>query len=403
MSPRSSRLAFRPARSRFRRASRPGCEEHQEGSGGVALDGLVRLLRERGYLSHALSMGETPARWAQALPGYAFQPSASGHSLARVDAMFASLLARESDPQAAASADFVAAIGDDEQFSVAVALIAQDLGFPARVVVGVRLSSPDATLPTCADGTCRAQDLAAWTEVQNANGAWVPIDATPQFENPPRLDVSKQRDPENVTDVLPETVHEVLPPQPVQQDSVPDEGPPDDGGADLAWLWPTLRIAGIALLLGALAFGPFLAVIGAKAARRRGRRGAHLPADRIAGGWDEYVDAATDAGRDGSRARSPAPRSPRSTRRRPARGSRPPPIRPCSRRSGRPTPTPPPSGASSTQERRGLRAERGFWRGLRATVSLRSFVRHLAPVTGRRDRTAERGMRGSAASERTSP
>ena len=74
-------------------------EEHQEGSAGVALDGLVRLLRERGYLSHALSMGETPARWAQALPGYAFQSSASGHSLARIDAMFASLLARESDPR----------------------------------------------------------------------------------------------------------------------------------------------------------------------------------------------------------------------------------------------------------------------------------------------------------------
>ncbi len=136
-------------------------------------------------------------------------------------------------PRPLASADFVAAIGDDEQFSVAVALIAQDLGFPSRVVVGVRLSSPDATLPTCADGTCRAQDLAAWTEVQNANGVWVPIDATPQFENPPSLDVSRQRDPENVTDVLPETVHEVLPPQPVQQDSAPDEGPPDDESADL--------------------------------------------------------------------------------------------------------------------------------------------------------------------------
>jgi hypothetical protein len=188
----------------------------------------------------------------------------------------------------------------------------------------------------------------------------------------------------------------------VQQDSDPDPAPPDDGGADLAWLWPTLRIAGIALLLAALAFGPFLAVIGAKAARRRGRRGAHLPVDQIAGGWDEYVDAATDAGRtapgsltrtelaafyataSGARLASGADQAVFSAERAT-------------------------EGDAAAfwrivdEERRGLRKERGFWRGLRATVSLRSFVRHLAPVTGRRDRTAERGMRGSAASERTSP
>jgi hypothetical protein len=316
--------------------------------------------------------------------------------------MFASLLARESDPEAAASGDFVAAIGDDEQFSVAVALIAQDLGFPARVVVGVRLSSPDATLPTCDDGTCRAQDLAAWTEVQNANGVWVPIDATPQFENPPSLDVSKQRDPENVTDVLPQTVHEVLPPQPVQQDSHPDDAPPDDGGADLAWLGPTLRIAGIAVLLCALAFGPFVAVIAAKAARRRGRRGAHLPADRIAGGWEEYVDAATDAGRDapGSLTRTELAAVYATTS-----GAR---LASAADQAVFSAERATDEDAAAfwrivEAERRALRSHRGFWRGLRATVSLRSFVRHLAPVTGRRDRTAERGMRGSAVSERTSP
>ena len=47
-------------------------------------------------------------------------------------------------------------------------------------------------------------------------------------------------------------------------------------------------------------FGPFLVVIGAKAARRRSRRTQGTPA-RIAGGWDEYVDAAVDAGREAPR------------------------------------------------------------------------------------------------------
>ena len=85
------------------------------------------------------SATETPL-WMQSLPDYTFQPSASGHSLARIDAMFARLLERETDPRAAASENFVAAVGDDEQFATAVALIARELGFPARVVVGARLT-----------------------------------------------------------------------------------------------------------------------------------------------------------------------------------------------------------------------------------------------------------------------
>src|SRR3546814_9538657 len=76
------------------------------------------------------------------LAGYSFQPSAAGHSLARIDTMFSRLLERESDPRAAASDNYVAAVGDDEQFAVATALIARELGFPARVVVGARLSAP---------------------------------------------------------------------------------------------------------------------------------------------------------------------------------------------------------------------------------------------------------------------
>ena len=79
------------------------------------------------------------------LPGYSFKASASGHSLARIDALFARLLERETDPRAEASGNYVAAVGDDEQFAVATALVAAELGFPARVVVGARLSAPGAS------------------------------------------------------------------------------------------------------------------------------------------------------------------------------------------------------------------------------------------------------------------
>ncbi len=54
------------------------------------------------------------------------------------------------------------------------------------------------------------------------------------------------------------------------------------------------------------------------------------------------------------------------------------------------------------RERRGLTRERGVWRAVVATVSLRSFVRHLAP-SGARSRFAERGKRRVTPPARATP
>ena len=54
------------------------------------------------------------------------------------------------------------------------------------------------------------------------------------------------------------------------------------------------------------------------------------------------------------------------------------------------------------EERRAIARERGFWRGVVATVSLRSFVRHLAP-SGAGSRFAERGKRRVTQPVRVSP
>lgn len=366
-------------------------DEHVSGSGGAALAGLVLLLRERGYLSHALEVGQEPPSWARALPDYSFQPSAAGHSLARLDMMFGRLLEREADPRAAASGNYVAAVGDDEQFAAAVALIAGHLGFSSRVVVGARLTSADPELPTCDGGICRAQDLAAWTEVQSASGEWVPIDVTPQFAQSPSLAVTEKRNPENVTEVRPEAVEDVVPPNPVQEDSGADDGAEDAAGLDLAWLWPILRIVAIVVLIAVLAFGPFVLVAAAKAARRRARRSQQSPAVQIAGGWEEYVDAAVDAGRNAS---------PVLTRREladvfatSAGGS-------LAQDADRAVFSGDPVSADDAQafwrivdaERAELLSGAGVWRRILATVSLRSFVRHLAPPGGR-PRFAERGKR----------
>ena len=363
-------------------------DQHATGSGGAELAGLVKLLRERGYLSHGLSEGASTPVWAQALGDYAFQPSASGHSLARIDTMFSRLLERESDPRAAASGNYVAAIGDDEQFAVAVALMARELGFPSRVVLGARLTAAEPGLSACDDGACRAEDLTAWTEVQSADGGWTAIDVTPQYRQSPSLDVTEQRDPENVTEVRPDTVQEVVPPDPTQEDSASDDQDEQQTALDLAWLWPILRVGGITLLVLLLAFGPFLAILWAKAARRRRRRRGGPAAVRVAGGWDEYVDAAVDSGRPAARA---------STRSELAAAFATSAGADLAREADRAVFSPEAMSDADAErywravdaERRELRRETGFWRGARATVSLRSLLRPLTPEAGSRARSAD--------------
>ncbi|MDU0344788.1 transglutaminase domain-containing protein [Microbacterium sp. KSW2-29] len=377
-------------------------EEHATGSDGAALQALVQLLRERGYLSHSLASAGTAApAWAADLPGYQLQPSASGHSLARIDRMFERLLDREDDPRAEATGNYVAAVGDDEQFAVATALIARELGFPARVVVGARLETADATLSTCDAGECRPRDLTAWTEVQGTDGQWATIDVTPQWEQSPSLEVTQQQDPENVTEVRPDTVEEVVPPEPVQEDDSRDDATRTDEGLDLAWLWPVLRVAGIGVLVVLVLFGPFLAVMIAKAVRRRGRRRDPDPRGAIAGGWDEYVDAGLDAGRS-------VPRSP--TRREVADAfATPAGIRlaaDADRAVFAAEEVTPDEVAAFWRivddERRVITRQRGFWRRVRAAVSLRSFLRFLAPRPPRRGspHRDERGKRPATTGRR---
>lgn len=377
-------------------AMRAWIDAHVQGEGGAALAGLVTLLRERGYLSHALSIGAEPPAWMRDLEGYSFRPSASGHSLGRIEEMFVALLEREADPRAAASGNFVAAIGDDEQFAVAVALMAQELGFPSRVVIGTRLTGAEPGLPVCDEGVCRAADLAAWVEVRTATEDWIPVDVTPQHERSPSLEVTQQRDPEVPTEVRPDTVEEVAPPRPAQDDSVrPDDGP--HGGLDLSWLGVTLRVMGVVAGVAALALGPFLLVIGAKALRRRARRSRPDPAASIAGGWDEYLDAAADAGHEPAR---------RLTRVEAAESYQTPSGLALAEAADRAVFSSAVATASEAEEYwRIVDAERraispGRWRRLRAAVSLRSFLRLVEP---RRVGTfsAERGSRQSARRRRT--
>lgn len=269
------------------------------GGAGAGLDDLIDRLRNRGYLSHALETPAPDAAWVADLGDYTFAPSRAGHSTDRIDALFTALVDRQTQFPDATDAELVAAAGDDEQFAVAAALIADQLGFPSRIVVGARLQAVDSSaegIPPCDDGVCRGRNITAWVEVQDVSGTWIPVDVTPQHEIPMDAIVDERRDPENATDVESERAEVVQPPDADPADADPRSSDDEETAADLSGLILAARIAGSILLILGILLGPLALIVAAKAWRRRRRRHAPVAADRISGGWDEWVDATIDHG-----------------------------------------------------------------------------------------------------------
>ena len=180
-------------------------------------------------------------------------------------------------------------------------------------------------LPTCADGVCRAQDLAVWTEVQSAGGDWIPVDATPQYAQSPSLDVTEQRDPENITEVRPDAAEDVVPP--TRSRTTPaGETPTTQQASTSRWLWPILRVVGLALLVAALVLRPFLVVVGGqgRAAPARAARTATRRSGSPAAGTSTSMPRSTPAATSRPRSRAASGRGPRDgLRRRAGRRRRP--------------------------------------------------------------------------------
>ena len=251
-------------------------------------------LRERGYLSHALNVPEAGAAWGRALPGYTFQPSASGHSLARIDAMFGRLLDRPRRRSTDSGESLVAAIGDDEQFAVATALMAQHLGFPARVVVGAAAHGWRRGRAALCGGRLPGREPHRVDRGAVGGGRVGGGRCHAAARRGADPDVARQRDPENPTEVQPEAAREVVPPDPEQQDA-PKTDDPQQAGIDWAPLWAALRVVGIVVAALVLLCGPFLPS-SAPRLLASSPPGCPEAASRVVGGWDEYVDTAIDHG-----------------------------------------------------------------------------------------------------------
>ena len=228
---------------------------------GAQLQAMISALAENGYISHGIDDDEPASR--------------SGHSADRVTQLL-------TDQRM---------IGDAEQYAVTAALMARQLGFPARVVFGFA--------PTTTGGTVdvTGASVSAWIEVNTAEYGWVTIDPVPE-ERP--IPDEEPEDPNVVSRPLP-----IIPPQatdPVERpDDTPLEATQDDPRALDEWLvvvLTILRITGWVALAVAVVLAPFLLIIAAKARRRRLRRTAANPLDRVKGGWQEYADAVVDHGYD---------------------------------------------------------------------------------------------------------
>ena len=274
-------------------------ERQDVSADGAGLATLIERLRARGYLSHSLSDVDGKPVWLQRLSeelGTRFEPSSGGHSLARIEALFAELnVQEEAAGEDASEKMLVAGIGDDEQFATAAALLARALGFESRVVVGVRLGDGVPGVPACAE-MCTGENLAAWIEVEDASGSWVPMDVTPQAEqHPQRLEQGEQL-PEFPTTPEERDAREVDPPIGLGEQA--DATEPEDDVQGANWLWPALRIVGLSAAGVGLLLLPFLFLPIAKRRRAKSRKSEPNPELRALGAWEEYLDRAADAGVD---------------------------------------------------------------------------------------------------------
>jgi transglutaminase-like putative cysteine protease len=230
-------------------------------SPGARLQAMLEGLRENGYISHGVADDEPTSR--------------SGHAADRITELLTGQRM----------------IGDAEQYAVTAALMANQLGFPARVVFGFApdVASQDAVT------TVRGEDVSAWIEVNTSRFGWVTLDPNPEPREIP------QEEPEDPTQVArPQSPVQPPPTEPDFNDQQlqPESSQEDPGVPNplLAILLAVAQVAGIILLAAAILVSPFLAIAVAKLRRRSLRRRAKSPISRVSGGWQEFADAVVDHG-----------------------------------------------------------------------------------------------------------
>lgn len=220
----------------------------------------IRAIEEALVATGSLSHGESAGG----------QSSVAGHNLYRLDQLMVQL------------------IGDHEQYAAATALMAHELGFPVRVVMGFapeRAGAPGAVEVVGADAV-------AWVEVAVEGLGWVPLEPTPDQEVPPPPVPQPRTEPQPLVrqpPPIPNTQDDQVTPTAIVESDADDDDDEDEdeGFAIPGWVWAVIAWTLIPL---AILLVPMMIIAAVKATRRRRRR-ARGPADRrAAGAWEELVD-----------------------------------------------------------------------------------------------------------------
>lgn len=222
---------------------------------GPKLVAMLSGLAAQGYISHGISSTEPASR--------------SGHAADRITELLTA-------PRM---------IGDAEQYSVTAALMAQELGFPARVVFGFAPKADQVI----------GSDVTAWIEVSTAQYGWVTIDPVPPVRDIPAEiphDKSQVARPQTI---VPPLVQES---ESTDRQPTPDSERPVPNSVDpiLQAILAVVRVGAWVLVGIAILLAPFLVILAAKVRRRRLRMRAPTTIDRISGGWQEFEDAILDHG-----------------------------------------------------------------------------------------------------------
>lgn len=222
------------------------------------LDAIARKLQDEGFYSDGQD-----------------GKSRSGHTAERLGTMFNS-------PQW---------IGDDEQYATAMALMATQLGIPARVVMGFY---PEGASPAGGAWEVKGTEAHVWVEANLDGAGWLSFDPTPPRDKVPQTDVPKPKPKPKPQIDPPPDPPEKLPDDPVVADQdavkVDDEENKDNP------LWGYLMVAGMVLGGAAIVASPFLVIAGLKHRRSTRRRTFGEVTDQLAGAWDDVVDRARDLG-----------------------------------------------------------------------------------------------------------
>ena len=200
-------------------------------------------------------------------------------------------VARLSDDVGGINSKFI--VGDDEQYAAWMALLANRVGVPARVVVG-------AVVP--AGGVVRGKDVQAWVELRVGDDSWrtLPTSAFMSHHKPAAQPPQQQQ---QMTGAV------VPPPQPIPPPSTAGEQGDTDMRSQKSRKVTVKQPGTLAKVEHAIAFVAAYvvlpvsvllavvgAIVGAKLLRRRRRRTASKVSARFVGGWRELVDHARDLG-----------------------------------------------------------------------------------------------------------